>query len=79
VFAGDVICLTIFLENLSRKKRLSNLLQQFAHVYHQILAVIYCMPRFFGSFIPNLGDLDSRLESCGTRVISDLLFKFAGR
>jgi hypothetical protein len=30
------------------------------------------MPRFFGSFFPNLGDLDSRLGDCGTRVISDL-------
>jgi hypothetical protein len=33
------------------------------------------MPRFFGSFIPNLGDLNSRLRGCGTRVISDLFFQ----
>jgi hypothetical protein len=37
------------------------------------------MLRFFGSFIPNLGDLDSRLEGYGTRVISDLFFKSVGR
>jgi hypothetical protein len=30
------------------------------------------MPRFFGSLIPKLRDLDSRLGGCGTRVISDL-------
>jgi hypothetical protein len=29
------------------------------------------MPRFFASFILNLGDLDSRLGGYGTLVISD--------
>jgi hypothetical protein len=38
-----------------------------------------CMPRFSVSFIPKLGDLDSRLGGYGTRVISDLFFKYAGR
>jgi hypothetical protein len=75
----DDICLTIFSVNLSWKTRFSNLLHQFAHVHHQIFAVIYCMPRLFGSFIPKLGDLDSRLGGCGTRVISNLFFKSAGR
>jgi hypothetical protein len=37
------------------------------------------MPRFFESFIPKLGDLDSRLGGCGKRVISDLFFKSVGR
>jgi hypothetical protein len=45
VFVGDVLS-----ENSSwKKKRFSNLLYQFAHDYHQIFAVIYCMPRLFGS------------------------------
>jgi hypothetical protein len=56
VFVGDVICLTVFSGNSSRKKRFSNLPLQFAHVHHQIFSIIYCMPRFFGSFISNLGD-----------------------
>jgi hypothetical protein len=38
---------------------------QFSHLNHQILTFIYRMPRFFGSFIPNLGNLDSRLGAAG--------------
>jgi hypothetical protein len=68
-----------FLGNSSRKKRFSNLLNRFAHLNHQIFTVTYCMPRFFRSFIPNLGNLDSRLGACGTCVISDLFFKSVGR
>jgi hypothetical protein len=52
VFVGDVVCFTIFSGNSSRKERFSNLLHQFANVYYQIFTIIYCMPRFFGSFIP---------------------------
>jgi hypothetical protein len=37
------------------------------------------VPRFFGFFIPSLGDLDLRLGGCGTRVIRDLFFKSVGR
>jgi hypothetical protein len=47
--------------------------------YNTALSDEDCMPRFFGPFIPKLGDLDSRLGGCGTRVISDLFFKSAGR
>jgi hypothetical protein len=79
VFVRDVICLTIFLGNSSRKKRFSNLLNRFAHVHYHIITVIYCMPWFFGSFIHYFRDLDSRLGGCGTHVISDLFFTFAGR
>jgi hypothetical protein len=61
------------------KKAFFELLSQLAHLNHQTSTIIYCMPRFFGSFIPKLGDLDSRLEGCGTRVIIDLFFKSAGR
>jgi hypothetical protein len=74
VSVGDVICFTIFLGNSSRKNRFSNFLHQFAYVHHQIFTVIYCMPRFFRSFIPKLGDLESRLGSCGTRVSSATYF-----
>jgi hypothetical protein len=77
VFIGDVICLTSFSRNSSPKKWFSNLLNRFAHVHHQIFTVIYCMLRFFGSFIPKLRDLDSRLEGCGTHVISDLFFQIS--
>jgi hypothetical protein len=31
----------------------------------KIFTDIYCMPRIFGSLIPNLGELDSRLEAAG--------------
>jgi hypothetical protein len=34
--------------------------------YETTLSNEDCMPQFFGSFIPKLGDLDSRLEGCGT-------------
>jgi hypothetical protein len=54
-------------------------MSQLAHLNHQISTDIYCMPRFFGSFIPKLGDLDSRLDGCGICVINDLFFKFARR
>jgi hypothetical protein len=37
------------------------------------------MPQFFGSFVQNLEDLDSRLGGCRTHVISDLFFKSFGR
>jgi hypothetical protein len=79
VFVGDAICLTIFSGNSSQKKSFSNLLKRFAHVHHQIFTIIHCISRFFGSLIPNLGDLDSRLGGCGPRVISDLFFESAGR
>jgi hypothetical protein len=45
----------------------------------RVFDAIYCKPRFFGFFIPNLGDLDSRLRGCGTSVIGDLFFKSARR
>jgi hypothetical protein len=51
VFVGNVICFTIFSGNSSRKERFSNLLHQFAHVSIKS-SLSYCMPRFFGSFIP---------------------------
>jgi hypothetical protein len=54
------------------KKAVFKFLNQFAHLHHQIFTVIYCMSRFFGSFFPNLGDLDLRLKGCGIRVINDL-------
>jgi hypothetical protein len=55
-------------------------LDQFSHLKHQILTVIYCMPRIFGSFFfPNLRDLETRLGGCRTRVIYDLFFKYFGR
>jgi hypothetical protein len=57
----------------------SNLLNQWAHLHHQIITIIYCMHWFFGSFIPKYRDLDSRLGGCRTCIISDLFFKFAGR
>jgi hypothetical protein len=55
-----------FFQRIHPEKRGStNLLHQFAHVHRQIFAVISCMPWFFGSLIPNLGDLNSRLGGCG--------------
>jgi hypothetical protein len=75
---GEVICLTIFLGNSFRKSDFQ-ILNQVAHLNHQTFTIIYCMPHFFGCFIPKLGDLDSRLGGCGTRVMSDLFFKCFGR
>jgi hypothetical protein len=77
VFVEDVIYFTIFSRNSSRKKRFFKFTIQLSHVHHQIFAIIYCLPRLFGSFIPKPGDLDSRLGGYKTRVISDLFFKFA--
>jgi hypothetical protein len=68
-----------FFREFILKKAVFKFLNQFAHLNHQIFTITYCMPRFFGSFIPNLGDLDSRLEGCRTRVISDLFFESFGR
>jgi hypothetical protein len=79
MFFGEIICLTIFSGNSSRKKRFLNLLNQFAYLNHQTFTVTYRVPQFFGSFVPNFGDLDSRLGGCGTCIISDLFFKSVGR
>jgi hypothetical protein len=61
VFAGDVICFTIFSWNSSEKRDFqiyytnyrcspSNI---YCHILHATsnFTVIYCIPRFFGSFI----------------------------
>jgi hypothetical protein len=80
VLAGDVICFTIFSRELIPEER-------GFQIYHTNLPmiIINCLQLYIAChdsldpLFQNLGLLDSRLGGCGTRVISDLFFKFAGR
>jgi hypothetical protein len=77
-YFGKVICLTIFLRMLSRKKGFSNFWTNlliltiksnsyfFSTIYAMTLWILFSKP----------WDLDSRLWGCGTRVIDGLFFKF---
>jgi hypothetical protein len=68
-----------FFKEFILEKAVFELLNQFAHLNHQILILIYSRPQFFGSFIPNLGYLDLRLGGYRTCIIRDLFFKAVAR
>jgi hypothetical protein len=80
VFAGDVICFTIFSRELFPEER-------GFQIYDTNLPIIIIksLPSYIAChdsldpLFQNLEFLDSRLGGCGTRVISDLFFKSAGR
>jgi hypothetical protein len=76
VFVGKVICFTIFSKNLSRKERFSNLLNQFAHVSHQIFTIIL---HAMILWIQNLGDLDSKARGLWDTYHQWLIFQNFGK